>query len=124
LALASWAAQSAGRPLAELSTIIKALFNEDTVIPNPVYSPDGINLVPYTGSDAGRITVQTEANKIAANVAVGRCMTGVHWRSDDWQAAQLGEAMAISVLQDEHNIYNEPFNGFTFTTFKGQTITV
>jgi hypothetical protein len=36
----------------------------------------------------------------------------------------LGEAVAISILRDQRHIYNEPFEGFTFTKFDGTTITV
>jgi hypothetical protein len=106
------------------ATIIKAYWNENTVIANPVYSADGATLSPYTGSDAGQITVGTEANKIAYNVGLGRVHAGVHWRSDYWQGMLLGEALAISILRDERNNYNQPFNGFTFTKFNGTTITV
>jgi hypothetical protein len=81
-------------------------------------------LLPYAGSDAGQITVGGELNKLANNVALGRDMAGVHWRSDAEQALLLGEAVTISVLRDQRSTYNEPFNGFTFTKFDGHTITV
>ena len=106
-------------------TIIKAFFDETHVIPNPVVpSDDGLSLNAYTGADAGQLTVGGEANKIAANVAVGRNHAGVHWRSDYEESLRLGEAIAISILQDQRPGYNETFNGLTFTTFDGQTITV
>src|ERR1700730_17903097 len=55
------------------STIVKAFFDESWVVPNPVVaSDDGLSLVPYTGSDAGQMTLGGEMNKIAANVAIGR----------------------------------------------------
>jgi hypothetical protein len=46
---------------------------------------------PYTGSDAGQITVGGELNKLANNVALGRDMAGVHWGSDAEQALLLSE---------------------------------
>jgi hypothetical protein len=58
------------------------------------------------------------------NVALGRDMAGVHWRSDAEQALLLGEAVTISVLRDQRSTFNEPFNGFTFTKFDGSAITV
>ncbi len=106
-------------------TALKAFFNEHFVIPNPmVASDDGQSLLPYTGLDAGQITVGGELNKLANNVALGRDMAGEHWRSDAEQSLLLGEAVTISVLRDQRATYNETFNGFTFTRFDGTTITV
>ncbi len=106
-------------------TALKAYFNEAFVLSNPVVaSEDGQSLLPYTGADAGQITVGGELNKLADNVALGRDMGGVHWRSDAEQSLLLGEAVAISILRDQRPTYNEPFDGFTFTKFDGTTITV
>src|ERR1700674_3534706 len=106
-------------------TALKAFFNESFVIANPmVASDDGQSLVPYTGSDAGQITVGGELNKLANNVALGRDMAGVHWRSDAEQALLLGEKVTISILRDQRHTYNEPFSGFRFTKFDGVPITV
>jgi len=107
------------------TTILKAFFDETWVIPNPVVaSDDGLSLLPYTGSDAGEITLGGEMNKIAANVAIGRNHAGVHWRSDYAESLLLGETIAISVLRDQRDMYNENFGGFTFTKFDGTQITV
>jgi hypothetical protein len=106
-------------------TALKAFFNETVVLSSPVVaSDDGQSLLPYTGADAGQITVGGELNKLADNVAQGRDMAGVHWRSDAQQALLLGEAVTISILRDQRPTYNEPFSGFTFTKFDGTTITV
>jgi hypothetical protein len=106
-------------------TALKAFFDESAVILNPVIaSNDGQSLLPYTGSDAGDITVGGELNKLANNVALGRDMATVHWRSDATQALLLGETMAISILRDQHRTFNVSFDGFTFTKFDGTTITV
>jgi hypothetical protein len=107
------------------ATIVKAFFDETFVLPNPVVpSADGVSLVPYTGSDAGQITVGGEMNKVAANIAIGRNHAGVHWRSDYQESLKLGEAIAISVLRDQRATYNEEFDGFTFTRFDGTQITI
>ena len=106
-------------------TALKAFFDESHVISKPVVaSDDGQSLLPYTGSDAGQITVGGELNKLANNVALGRDVAGVHWRSDAEQGLLLGEAVAISILRDQRSTCNEPFSGFTFTKFDGTTITV
>jgi len=58
-------------------TMLKALFDESFVIPNPVApGADGRSLVPYTGPDADRLTVGGELNKLAANIAIGRNFAG------------------------------------------------
>lgn len=106
-------------------TMLKALFDESHVLQNPVVpSADGLSLVPYTGPDAGQLTVGGELNKIASNVAVGRNIAGVHWRSDATESLKLGEAVAISILRDQRGTYNENFGGFTFTKFDGTSITI
>jgi hypothetical protein len=106
-------------------TMLKALFDESFVIPNPVMpGPDGTSLIPYTGADASRLTVGGELNKLAANVAIGRNFAGIHYRSDYTQSLKLGETVAISALRDRKLTYNESFGGFTFTRFDGTSVTV
>lgn len=110
-------------------TILKAWFNENTRLADINLDPvqptdDGLNLVPYLGSDAGDLTVGGELNKIAANVGLGRNIAGVHWRSDATESLKLGEQVAIGILKDQRSCYNEVFNGFSLTKFDGTTITV
>ena len=85
---------------------------------------DGLSLVPYTGADAGDLTVGGELNKIATNVAMGRNIAGVHWRSDATESLKLGEQLAIGILKDQKHCYNEPFVGFSLTRFDGTVVTV
>lgn len=110
------------------TTILKAWFNESTPIANlaqPVEpTPDGLSLVPYTGADAGQMTVGGELNKIAYNVANGRNISGVHWRSDSRASIALGEAVAIQLLSEQKTTYNENFAGFSLTKFDGTTVNV
>jgi len=106
-------------------TALKAFFDESFVIRNPVVpSDDGQSLMPYTGEDVDQITVGGELNKVANNIALGRDIEGVHWRSDGFYGLKLGEAVAISVMRDQHHLFNEHFSGLTFTKFDGSTITV
>jgi len=107
-------------------TALKAFYDESValgdLVPNRVLSipsDDGQSLVPYTGSDADQMTVGGELDKLASNIAIGRDIEAVHWRSDAWQGMLLGEAIAISVLRDQQRCFNEPFRGFTFTKFDG-----
>jgi hypothetical protein len=106
-------------------TFLKFFFDETYVIPNPqVPSSDGLSLGAYTGADAGQITVGGELNKLARNVSFGHgVLAGIHWRTDtDWSMT-LGEAMAISVLQDKAQCYHEKFT-VTFTKLDGNKVTI
>jgi hypothetical protein len=104
-------------------TILKAWFDENYVIPNPVLpNADGTALLPYNGPE--NLTLGGELNKLAANVALGRNTAGVHWRSDATESLKLGEAVAIAVLKDQKAGYNEQFSGFSLTKFDGTTVTV
>ena len=110
-------------------TILKAWFKETTRLADIGLAPvqptdDGLNLVPYLGPDAGDLTVGGELNKIASNVALGRNTAGVHWRSDATESLKLGEQIAIGILREQRNCYNEVFNGFSLTKFDGTTVTV
>ncbi|MGA8164679.1 MAG: vanadium-dependent haloperoxidase [Waddliaceae bacterium] len=105
------------------ATILKAFFNENFVIPQPLEPDDmNMNLIPYTGLEP--LTVGNELNKLAANIALGRDHAGVHYRSDGCEGILLGEKIAIDVLNNESFLFNENFKGFTLTTFGGATITV
>lgn len=106
-------------------TVLKFFFDGDFVIPNPVVpSSDGLSLLPYTGGDAGQTTVNGELNKLANNVSFGHGIhSGIHWRSDTDSSIKLGEALAISVLQDKAVTYNEKFT-VHFTKVDGTTATI
>jgi membrane-associated phospholipid phosphatase len=103
-------------------TVLKAFFDEAECIHKPmVPSADGQLLVPYSGH---RLTVGGELNKLASNVSQARDIAGVHWRTDATEANKLGEEVAISMLREMRELYNEPFSGFSLTKFDGTTITV
>ena len=102
-------------------TVLKAWFDESYVLPNPVVADrDGTSLLPYTGPD---LTVGNELNKLAANVAIGRNAAGIHYRSDYWESVQLGERLALSILEEQKATYNETAS-FSLTRFDGQRVTV
>ncbi len=104
-------------------TMLKFFFDGTFVIPNPqVPSDDGLSLQPYTGG--GQLTVNGELNKLGHNVSFGHGIhAGIHWRSDTDSSLILGEALAISILQDRAQCYNEKFT-VMFTKFDGTTATI
>jgi hypothetical protein len=106
-------------------TILKFFFDGNYVIPNPmVPSDDGLSLQPYTGPDAGQITVNGELNKLARNVSFGHGVgAGIHWRTDTDNSMLLGEAVAISFLLDRAKTYNEKFT-VSITRLDGSIATI
>jgi hypothetical protein len=106
-------------------TVLKFFFDGNFVIPNPVVpTDDGLSLVPYTGSDAGQLTVNGELNKLGHNVSFGHGVhAGIHWRSDTDTSLRLGEAVALSYLHDKARTYNEPFT-VQLTKFDGTIATI
>jgi hypothetical protein len=106
-------------------TILKAFFDEDAPIENPVQADgDGLSLVAYTGGDAGQMTVGGELNKLAGNIAIFRNAAGVHWRSDYTESLPFGEAIAIGLLQEMSLGFNEDDAFFELTKFDGQRIRI
>ena len=106
-------------------TVLKFFFDGNFVIPNPVApTSDGLSLVPYTGPDAGKLTVNGELNKLGHNVSFGHGIhAGIHWRSDTDTSLLLGEAVALSFLRDRAQTYNEPFT-VHLTKFDGTPATI
>lgn len=104
------------------ATVLKAFFDESFVMRAPVApSRDGLSLVPYGGAG---LTVGGELNKLASNIAVGRNVAGVHWRSDAAEGLRLGESIAVSVMTDMKRCFHESFEGVSLTTFDGRATTV
>lgn len=101
-----------------------------TDAPVPISTTDAAgNLVPYTGADKGGMTVEGELNKIACNVAMGRSMGGVHWRSDNTRSLRLGEQIAAAILASESTQYAERGTGgavptWSFTSFSGKQVVI
>jgi PAP2 superfamily len=110
-------------------TILKAFFNENFVIPQPVIpkrsldddeDDSGTELERYNGP---ALKVGNELNKLASNIGIGRNMAGVHYRSDYADSLKLGEQIAINILEDQRLMYNENYT-FSFTMFDGTPKTI
>jgi hypothetical protein len=104
-------------------TLLKALFDEEFLIAHPVVpNAAGTHLLPYNGPP---LAVGGELNKLASNVATGRNIAGVHWRSDARESLLLGERVAVEMLRDTLSLGPEDMGeGVSFTGFDGTTITV
>lgn len=113
-----------------LATILKAFFHNDWQFRNPVESnEDGTSLRPYRPTvSAEPLTVAGELDKLASNIGIGRLWAGVHWRSDHEESLLLGEQLAISILCDQRNLFNEyfefRFRSFDFGPHKGQVVRI
>lgn len=104
------------------TTVLKAFFKESFVIPDPVVaSDDGSTLNPLTGQS---LTLGGELDKLAANIAIGRNIAGVHYWSDGIDGMLLGEQVALAYLADLRSTYTETFAGFSLTKFDGTVITI
>ena len=105
-------------------TVLKAFFDESFPVREPkVPDPDGHELQDYAGAGRDALTVGGELDKLAGNISLGRNAAGVHWRSDYTESVKLGEAVAISVLQEQSKLYNEP-HYLTLTRFDGRSLEV
>jgi hypothetical protein len=99
-------------------TVLKFFLNGGDTIANPVVpSCDGLYLEPYVGP--GQLTVNGELHKLAFNISFGHGIhAGIHWRSDTDYSLLLGEAVAISFLEDQMWTYEENF-AITITKMDG-----
>ena len=105
------------------SIILKAIFDENGLLADCVHaSADGLSLEPCPTSFVP--TIGHEIDKLAFNVAMGRCWAGIHYRTDSMAGLRLGEEVAISVLQDLVRTCTEDFDGFAFTRFDGTPVTI
>jgi hypothetical protein len=69
---------------------------------------------------ADGLTIEGELNKLAMNVAMGRTMGGVHWRTDNARSLVLGEAIAAHILAEiTTDLVEKP--EFIFRTFARDT---
>lgn len=92
------------------------------IVLNPVRATaDGSGLEPYDGE----LTVGDELNKLASNVNFGgRQFAGVHYRSDHVAGLRLGEELAIEYLKDVSMRFKREFDGWTFTSFNGEKVSI
>jgi hypothetical protein len=105
------------------TTLLKAFYDEDYVIPDPVQPDpdDPTRLIPYEGPP---LTVGGELNKLATNLGQGRNWLGVHRRSDAAVSLPHAEQIAVGILRDERPTLVEQFEGFRLSLYDGTLVTV
>lgn len=108
-------------PLAEL--LSRARPFSTPVVPHP---EEPTQLMEYSAPDGcNSMTIGSELDKLASNIALGRNFGSVHFRADGDEGSRLGEEVAIRLLQDHARTYTEDdFKGFQFTRRDGCSVTV
>lgn len=112
-------------------TIIKAFLDDTAKLENyihPLVKPDPSNpsvLIPLHNEGESEMTVASELDKLAFNIAIGRNFAGVHYRIDAEQGIRLGESVAIKLLQDHAvKMTEQTFTGFVLTKIDGTRIRI
>ncbi|MCM1984650.1 vanadium-dependent haloperoxidase [Lyngbya confervoides] len=83
--------------------------------------PAGNLVVDHSGSF---LTLEGELNKLAANIAIGRNMAGVHYFTDYYDSLRMGEAIAIGILEEQALTYlSDPFV-LSLPTFDGDVVRI
>lgn len=89
-----------------------------------VPSDDGCQLIHDPANrQSSDLTLQGELNKLAANVAIGRNMAGVHYYTDYYDSLRMGERIAIGVLQEQMLTYPENIT-MRFNSFDNDQMTI
>lgn len=86
------------------------------------YEPDATGAKLKT-ADGAPLTLQGELDKLAANISIGRNMAGVHYYSDYYDSARMGERVAVGLVMEQATTYAEPVET-RFTSFDGDLLTI
>lgn len=122
-------------------TILKAYFDTGAIFGEVkgvagFYSrvDDPVTPIQYTAVNNGAtllkgkigcpLTLEGELNKLAANIAIGRNMAGVHYFADYYDSLRLGEAIALGILEEQALCY--PVDAFVLSvpTFDGKVVRI
>ena len=111
-------------------TVIKALFDDTVLIksfvppvkPNPL---DPTQLIPLSNEGENLITLASELDKLASNIANGRNFAGIHYRADADDGIALGEQVALNYLQDHAaTLTEQTFTGYELTKLDGTRVRI
>ncbi len=73
--------------------------------------------------DQTHLSIQGELDKLAANIAIGRDMAGVHFYTDYYESLRLGERIAVTILQEQMLTYPEPVS-MRFVSYDGDRVLI
>lgn len=118
-------------------TVLKAFFEMfedcDSGVERPLVDKDGARIVYVPSDDGahlvkdtkfrGKLTIQGELDKLAANISIGRNMAGVHYYSDYYDSLRMGERVAVGMLLEQASEYGDAVE-CTFKSFDGDYITI
>lgn len=90
-----------------------------------IFAPNstGSKIEQQKGSDLSSISVMGELDKLAANIAIGRDMAGVHYYTDYYESLRMGERMAVGILQEQMLTYPEKVT-MRLKTFDGERMII
>jgi len=71
--------------------------------------------------DPNALTIEGELNKLAANIAIGRDMAGVHFYTDYFDSLRMGERIAVGILEEQLTGYPDPVS-MRLTSFDGDRL--
>jgi len=103
------------------TTVLKAFFDGSHGINAPVQVTPG-SIGTELEAYHGVLTVEGELNKLADNIAIGRNIAGVHWRTDGHEGLLLGEKVAVAAMRDWLSTTGDTQLGITFNGFDGAPI--
>lgn len=78
------------------TTLLKAWYDENFMFDGFVPSSDASELIPL----GTKLRVRDELDKLASNISMGCCAAGVNYRSDNLTGLELGETIAIKMLEE------------------------
>jgi hypothetical protein len=116
-------------------TILKAFFHTTEADGSAVAWPEGLPVLQVeSGGEKLRdisatdsaiadepVTIAGELNKLAANIAIGRNMAGVHFYTDYYESLRMGERVSTGILIEHMMMKDEPVE-MTFTSFDGDYV--
>ena len=106
-------------------TVLKIYFDDEAPFPGPVYLPSSDGSLPTTPYVGTELSIGGELNKLASNVAMGRSMGGVHFRTDNMRSMRMGEELAAVMVANQLSHFREARDvKLTFTSFSGDKITI
>jgi len=89
------------------ATVVKAFCHGDNVLDITGHSSTLAFITSVDGKKLVKTPMETplaidlELNKLASNLAMGRCWAGVSFYSDVWAGLRLGETVALDLLEEQ-----------------------